>query len=100
MANEVVAVELEGGRRIMVEAMTRGDEKVAFSMPKFSGFAEAVTDISRAVMAAIDAVKPDSAEVEFGIDASIESGELTALLVKGTGTANLKITLSWKADRP
>ena len=97
MSGHVVSIELEGGRRILVEAMTRGDERVSMSMPKFSGFAEAVTDISRAVMAAIDAVKPDSAEVEFGIDASVESGELTALLVKGSGTANLKVTLSWKS---
>ena len=97
MSVNVVSIELESGRHILVEALARGDERVAMSMPKFSGFAEAVTDISRAVMSAIDAVKPDSAEVEFGIDASLESGELTALLVKGTGSANLKVTLTWKS---
>lgn len=99
MSENVVSIELESGRRILVEAMSRGDEQVAMSMPKFSGFAESVTEISKAVMSAIDAIKPDSAEVEFGIDASVESGELTALLVKGSGKANLKVKLSWVSRR-
>ena len=30
-----------------------------------------------------------------GVQVGIESGKLTALLVKGTGNANLKITLEW-----
>ena len=44
---------------------------------------------------ALARVKPDHATVEFGVDASVEAGGLTALIVKGTGSATLKITLEW-----
>jgi hypothetical protein len=95
MRSEAIAVELEGGRKIFVEANIQGEEQVSFGFAKFSGLSEAVGDIAKSIAGVIDQVKPASAEVEFGVDAAIESGQLTALLVKGTGTANVKITLRW-----
>ena len=47
------------------------------------------------MLTTLQKVKPRAASVEFGLEIGIESGQLTALLVKGTGTANLKITLEW-----
>jgi hypothetical protein len=44
---------------------------------------------------ALKKVKPKKASVEFGLEVAVESGKLTTLLVKGTGTANLKIALEW-----
>jgi hypothetical protein len=55
----------------------------------------AVEGLSQVVQEAISAVKPDEASVEFSLEIGIESGKLTALWVKGTGKANLKITLTW-----
>jgi hypothetical protein len=40
-------------------------------------------------------LKPHKASVEFGLEVALEAGQLTALLVKGSGTSNLKITLEW-----
>jgi hypothetical protein len=31
-----------------------------------------------------------------GLGVGVEAGQLTALLVKGSGKANLKITLTWE----
>jgi hypothetical protein len=45
-------------------------------------------------------VRPDRGTVEFGIDVGVESGALTALVVKGTGTATLKVTLEWERSDP
>ncbi len=42
------------------------------------------------------AAKPDKMSIEFGVEISAEAGELTALIVKGSGKANLKITLTWE----
>ena len=36
--------------------------------------------------------------VEFGLELGVESGELTALLVKGTGNASFKLTLEWSRE--
>jgi len=47
--------------------------------------------------AALARVKPDKAIVEFGVDVAVEGGGLTALLVKGKGTATLTVTLEWVA---
>jgi Trypsin-co-occurring domain 1 len=55
----------------------------------------AVEGLSRVVQEALAAVKPDKASAEFSLEVGVESGKLTALWVKGSGKANLKITLTW-----
>jgi Trypsin-co-occurring domain 1 len=64
----------------------------------FDGLAESIEAIAERMTAALDKVKPDRAAVEFGLDVGVESGALTALLVKGTGTATVKVTLEWERD--
>jgi hypothetical protein len=55
----------------------------------------AIEGLGQVVQEALAAVKPDKASIEFGLEVGIESGKLTALWVKGSGKANLKITLTW-----
>jgi hypothetical protein len=55
----------------------------------------AIEGLSHVVQEALASAKPDRATVEFGLEVGVESGKLTALWVKGTGTANLKISLTW-----
>jgi hypothetical protein len=43
-------------------------------------------------------VKPKKATVKFGMEMAIEAGQLTAVIVKGSGKANLEITLEWEAQ--
>lgn len=47
------------------------------------------------MLSALEKVKPRSASVEFGLEVSFEEGKLTALLVQGSGTASVNITLQW-----
>jgi hypothetical protein len=54
-----------------------------------------IESICSVVRRAIEKLTPNKATVEFGIEVAVESGKLTSLLVKGSGTANLKITLEW-----
>ena len=52
-------------------------------------------------MNTLDKVRPQKAKIEFGIEVAMKEGQLTALLVQGTATANLKITLEWeRKDSP
>jgi len=39
--------------------------------------------------------QPDKISVKLGLEISVESGQLTALFVKGAGKANLEITMEW-----
>jgi hypothetical protein len=58
-----------------------------------------IASIAQTVTGALVQIAPDEAEVEFGVDIGVESGQLTSLLVKGTATATLKVRLLWKNDK-
>ena len=95
---EIVPVQLANGVRMHVEAtVLRGEEEVAFKVLSFKEVTDTIESIAASVIAAMERVKPKKAGVEFGLEIAVEAGQLTALLVKGTGKANLKITLEWSA---
>ncbi len=95
----VVKVQLDDNTIVRVEALPLGgEEDVAFdplaALP-FEQVAGAIEGIASAVAKPLRKVKPKKAQVEFGLAVGLEAGDLTALWVKGSGTANLKITLEW-----
>ena len=61
----------------------------------FDDIRESILGISSEVVRAFEQAKPQKASVEFGIEVCVEGGHLTAMIVKGSGKANLKITLEW-----
>lgn len=63
----------------------------------FDGVREAVAAIGTQLTQAWETVKPDEAQVEFGLKLTAKSGKLTGLLVEGGGEASLKVTLTWKS---
>jgi Trypsin-co-occurring domain 1 len=93
---ETIETELENGQHIHVEAVAlRGEEVLADFLP-FEEVTNAIEGIAKTVVATLEKVKPHKATVEFGIQIAIDSGKLTAVVVKGDATANLKITLEWE----
>jgi hypothetical protein len=64
----------------------------------FDDVTSSVTALAGAMTRALQAIAPDEGEIEFGIDIGVESGQLTSLLVKGSGNATLKVRLLWKND--
>ena len=93
---EVVKALLADGTSISIQATSLGgEERVAFGIPPFKEVTDTVEALANAIVTTLKKVKPRAASVEFGVQVGIESGKLTALLVKGTGNANLKITLEW-----
>jgi hypothetical protein len=94
----IVPVQLADGVKMHVEAtMLGGEEEVAFKILSFKEVTDTIESIAGSMIAVLDKVKPQKAGIEFGVELAVESGQLTALLVKGTGKANLKITLQWGA---
>lgn len=93
---EIIKTILADGTTANVEATSMGDEEeVAFTIPSFDDVANSIEGIARSLGRAIQRANPKKATVEFGVDFSIESGHLTPFIVKGTESANLKITLEW-----
>ena len=95
--NALVKVDLGDGRVVAVEAFNVHPERPVGigDVLSFDGVERSIEAIAARMTAALDRVKPDRAAVEFGIDVGVEAGALTALVVKGTGTATLKVTLEW-----
>ncbi len=100
--NALVKVDLGDGRVIAVEAHNVSPERPVGigDVLSFDGVTDSIEAIAKRMTAALDRVRPDRATVEFGIDVGVESGMLTALVVKGTGTATLKVTLEWQHAEP
>jgi hypothetical protein len=93
---EIIKTELDNGTIVHIQATALGgEEEVAFTFPSFKEVTNAIEGIAVAVTNSLQKVKLQKASVEFGLEVALEAGQLTALLVKGTGTSNLKITLEW-----
>ena len=93
---EIIKAELANGTILYIQATALGsEEEVSFTVPSFKEVTAAIEGIAESIAATLQKVKPSKASVEFGIEVALEAGQLTALLVKGSGTSNLKITLEW-----
>jgi hypothetical protein len=96
LRTEIIKAELDNGTIVHIQATALGgEEEVAFTLPLFKEVTNAIEGIAVAVTNSLQKVKPQKASVEFGLEVALEAGQLTALLVKGSGTSNLKITLEW-----
>ncbi|MEO0840006.1 MAG: CU044_2847 family protein [Cyanobacteria bacterium J06643_5] len=92
---EKIPVKLPNGTIIKVEVTETGREDVAEDTLDFAGVTNALEGITQAVFGTLEKVKPNKATVKFGMEISVDSGALTAVIVKGSGKANLEISLEW-----
>lgn len=95
--HDLVKADLGDGCTVAVEVQNVDPE-----MPvgigdtlSFDGVSNSIEAIAQHITGSLQRINPRRASVEFGVDVGVESGALTALLVKGTGTATLKVTLEW-----
>ena len=98
---EIIPVKFAKDVIVRVEStVLGGEEKVAFKLASFKEVTDAIEAIAVSVVESFRKIKPHKAGVEFGLEIAVESGQLTTLLVKGSGKANLKITLEWSQRLP
>ena len=104
MATERVRAELPGGAIVWVEATTVARDKereVSLDLSKALPLGEvskAISGLAALVHSGISGIaelKPQKTTAEFSLEVGLESGQLTALWVKGSGNASIKITLEW-----
>lgn len=92
-----IPVSLPNGATAKIEvARIGGQQDVGFNAKPLMEISEAIEGIVQAVAIPIQKVKPKKATIKFGVELAMESGQLAAVIVKGSGKANLEITLEWE----
>ncbi|CCK25116.1 hypothetical protein BN159_0737 [Streptomyces davaonensis JCM 4913] len=106
---EVVELELPGGGALLVRALpvaVDGDElddedggpsnvglREALS---FAAVGTALRGVATTVQDALQSVKPDVVEAEFGLNLAVKGSRVVCLLVDGEATATLRVRLEWQ----
>lgn len=88
----------EGDRQIYLEVLQRsGREEVGIldSIP-FEQVIEIMGEIAQGIGNTLEKAKPTKASIELGVEFGLENGQLVGLIARGTGKANLKISLEWE----
>jgi hypothetical protein len=96
--SNTVPVQLPNGAVVKVEVASTGREDAGFDVKQFQPIADAIEGVVQMIMTPIQKVKPKKATVKFGMELAIESGQLTTIIVKGSGKGNLEITLEWESQ--
>ena len=97
VSTDKIKVDLGDGVFAYMEVKQTGRQKVAAGTQlPFTSVTTAITKISQDVGAALQQVKPTKATIKYGVEVSIEQGSLMASIVRGSGKANLEITLEWE----
>lgn len=65
-------------------------------LPDLSGVTTALASFAGQLGDALHRAAPDRAVVEFGCQLGLDAGRLTALVVQGSASANLRVTLEWE----
>ena len=92
---QIVPVTLSDGTIVHIEARDLGGAgKVgAFDGASFKNLTGSIEAIAGTFRESLEKIRPRKATIEFGIQVAMESGQLTALICKGSGTANIKVSL-------
>jgi len=59
------------------------------------GFAEAIGGVAESVQASLKKARPDTVEVEFGLDIDVATGQVVSLITEAHATASMKVKLGW-----
>lgn len=93
---DTVLVNLDDETTILFEtAALPGEEEVDALSYSFDLVSSQISKLSSTIVSSFKGLGHSKATVEFGVNVALKSGKLTALVVEGSGEANLKITLEW-----
>lgn len=99
-SQKIIPLKLSDGETIKVEVTQLGEQPVSAEtrvFKKATGIIKSIaSDVAETLKEVKQEVKPHKFSVTFGLEIAVESGELTGLIVKGTGKANLEITMEWE----
>jgi hypothetical protein len=91
----VLPVDIDGQTVFMEVTVLGGEQEIAGRVMSFEGVRAAIEAMTSGLRSAAEKAQPSRLAMEFGCEVAAEAGNLTALFVKGSGKANVKITLEW-----
>jgi NTP-dependent ternary system trypsin peptidase co-occuring protein len=100
---DIIPVQFEDGTTIQIQAtMLGGMEQVGAKEGgmSFDNVTKSIKNIAGEIAKVIKEIQPNKATVSLGFDVATSEGQLTALLVKGTASASLTVTLEWVKENP
>ena len=94
---ELVPAQLPDGGTVSVRAVNLGGATDVGALDELSlkDVADSIQQIAATIGSALQKAAPKRASVTFGIEVAVQAGKLTSLLVQGSGTATLNVTLEW-----
>lgn len=99
---KILKAQLNDGSFVHIEVTEMGGpQDTSRAMLKFSELTASVERIVPEVLrllAPLRKERPKKLKVELGLSVGLASGNLVAVLVKGQGTANLKVQLEWETE--
>ncbi len=98
---KIQTINLDENTSIKIEAISfssEGDRKASIKDFQFDEVTNVIEVMADKLLTSIKKAKPKKATVEFGLAVGVESGQLTALWVKGQGTTHIKVILEWEGS--
>lgn len=97
-------IKLEGevDQQIYLEVLDQGGTEevgVLDSIP-FEQVSNLLGEIARRIGNSLEKTRPTKACVELGVEFGLKNGQLVALIARGSGKANLKVSLEWNRAEP
>jgi C4-type Zn-finger protein len=91
----IVPVELSDGTIVNIEATLRGEQQVSSRTQVFGPVKDTIKAVAKEMLDIVEQAQPDKVSIKLAVEVAVESGQLTACLVKGSSKANLEVTLEW-----
>ena len=67
----------------------------AADTPRLTGFTEAIGGIAQSVWTSLRSVRPDTVEIEFGLDIDASTGQAVSLIADVHANSSVKVKLGW-----
>ena len=97
-----VTVKLDDNTTIQFETtVARGEKDISDTkmVMEYEKFSMSVEKIASQTIEPLKKLQAKKVTLKMGLALGLESGGLTAMLVKGTGKANMEVTIEWENEK-
>ena len=96
-----ITVKLDDTTTIQFETtVPRGEQDISDTkmVMEYEKFSMSVEKIASKTLEPLKKLEAKKVTLKMGLALGIESGGITAMIVKGTGKANMEVTIEWEND--
>lgn len=84
-----------GGRPFRRDQSDPGSEVPGGEVRRLTGFTEAIGGIAESVWTSLKTMRPDTVEIEFGLDIDVSTGQVVSLIADAHASSSIKVKLGW-----